>query len=87
LANLRLNSKQPTTRQKPTEPGRQTLHSRTSGQTDRSPFKCKCGDPQCGNEWHRLAMWLAQDRSNYGRLIALIEEQIAGSAANDVEQD
>jgi len=50
-------------------------------------FKCRCGDNQCENEWHRIAMWLAQDPANYGRLLAYIEEQVTGSAANYMEPD
>jgi hypothetical protein len=55
--------------------------------TEEQPFKCKCGDHQCENEWHRLAMWLMQDPvNNYRRLLAYMEEQVAGSAADDGRQ-
>jgi hypothetical protein len=33
-------------------------------------FDCKCGDCQCQNEWHRLAVWLEQDPGrNYRELL------------------
>ena len=52
--------------------------------TEEQPFKCKCGDDQCENEWHRLAMWLGEDPvNNYRRLLAYMEEQVAGSAGDD----
>ena len=53
--------------------------------TEEQPFKCKCGDEQCENEWHRLAMWLGEDPANYGRLLAYIEAQVTSSAANEEE--
>jgi len=52
---------------------------------DAQPFKCKCGDHQCKNEWHRLAMWLGEDPASYGRLLAYVEAQVTSSAASDEE--
>jgi hypothetical protein len=75
-------------RQKPTELEQETPAQPQEQTPKAQPFKCKCGDPKCWNEWHRLAMWLAEEpATNYGRLLACVEEHIAGAAAKDMETD
>ena len=40
-------------------------------------FNCKCGDRQCRNEWHSLAMWLEQDLlNNYRMLLACADARV-----------
>ena len=34
------------------------------------PVKCKCGNPLCADQWHRLARWLEKDCGNWRRLEA-----------------
>lgn len=41
------------------------------------PFNCKCGNRECRNEWHSLAMWMEQDLiKNYRILLACAEAQV-----------
>jgi hypothetical protein len=45
----------------------------SDGEKPKAPsksVKCKCGNPVCANQWHRLARWLEEDPGNWRRLEA-----------------
>lgn len=42
-------------------------------QASRQPVNCKCGNPVCANQWHRLARWLGEDPGNWSKLQAWLK--------------
>lgn len=48
----------------------------SDGEQPKAPSKsakCKCGNPVCADQWHRLARWLEEDPRNWSRLQAWLK--------------
>ncbi len=48
----------------------------SDGEKPKAPSKsakCKCGNPVCADQWHRLARWLEEDAGNWRKLEAWLK--------------
>jgi hypothetical protein len=51
----------------------------SDGEKSEAPSKlvnCKCGNPVCADQWHRLARWLQGDLGNSRKLRAWLEAML-----------